>query len=68
MKSSTVRARLEPDLKEDAEMILEQLGLSTTEAIRIFFKQVQLQIQFSSKSFLHEPITRCRSLIIKTTN
>jgi DNA-damage-inducible protein J len=42
-KSTTVRARLEPDLKEDAEMILEQLGISTTEAIRIFFKQVQLQ-------------------------
>jgi DNA-damage-inducible protein J len=42
-KTSTVRARLEPDLKEDAEMILEQLGISTTEAIRIFFKQVQLQ-------------------------
>ena len=43
MKSTTVRARLEPVLKEEAEMILEQLGISTTEAIRIFFKQVQLQ-------------------------
>ncbi len=42
-KSATVRARLEPGLKEDAEMILEQLGISTTEAIRLFFKQVQLQ-------------------------
>ena len=42
-KSTTVRARLEPNLKKDAEVILEQLGISTTEAIRIFFKQVQLQ-------------------------
>ena len=42
-KSTTVRARLEPALKEEAELILEQLGISTTEAIRIFFKQVQLQ-------------------------
>ena len=42
-KSTTVRARLEPDLKAEAEMILEKLGISTTEAIRIFFKQVQLQ-------------------------
>ncbi|TVQ14786.1 MAG: type II toxin-antitoxin system RelB/DinJ family antitoxin [Balneolaceae bacterium] len=42
-KSTTVRARLEPDLKEEAELILEQLGISTAEAIRIFFKQVQLQ-------------------------
>lgn len=42
-KSTTVRARLEPELKEEAELILEQLGISTTEAIRIFFKQVKLQ-------------------------
>jgi DNA-damage-inducible protein J len=43
LKSTTVRARLEPDLKAETEEILEQLGLSTTEAIRIFFKQIQLQ-------------------------
>lgn len=42
-KTTTVRARLEPNLKEETELIFEQLGLSTTEAIRIFFKQVQLQ-------------------------
>lgn len=42
-KSTTVSARLEPDLKEEVELILEQLGISTAEAIRIFFKQIQLQ-------------------------
>ena len=42
-KSATVRARLEPELKEETERILNQLGLTTTEAIRLFFKQVQLQ-------------------------
>jgi len=42
-KTTTVRARIEPDLKEKTEYIFDQLGLSTTEAIRIFFKQVQLQ-------------------------
>jgi DNA-damage-inducible protein J len=42
-KSATVRARMEPGLKKEAERILDQLGLNTTEAIRIFFKQVQLQ-------------------------
>jgi len=42
-KTSTVRARLEPDLKRDAERIFDQLGINTTEAIRIFFKQVKLQ-------------------------
>lgn len=42
-KSATVRARLEPKLKEETELIFEELGINTTEAIRIFFKQVKLQ-------------------------
>lgn len=42
-KAATVRARVEPELKEKTEFIFDQLGISTTEAIRIFFKQVQLQ-------------------------
>lgn len=42
-KTAIVRARMEPELKQETERILEQLGLNTTEAIRIFFKQVNLQ-------------------------
>jgi DNA-damage-inducible protein J len=42
-KSTTVRARLEPKLKKETELILKELGINTTEAIRIFFKQVKLQ-------------------------
>jgi DNA-damage-inducible protein J len=42
-KAATVRARVEAELKEETELIFDQLGISTTEAIRIFFKQVQLQ-------------------------
>lgn len=41
-KSATVRARLEPALKKETERILDELGINTTEAIRIFFKQVKL--------------------------
>lgn len=39
-KSEFIRARIEPQLKHDAEEILEKLGLSQTEAIRIFYKQI----------------------------
>ena len=42
-KTTTVRARLEPGLKEETESIFEQLGLTTTDAIRLFFMQVKLQ-------------------------
>lgn len=42
MKTETVRARIEPDLKRDVEQVLDQLGLSTTDAIRIYFNQIRL--------------------------
>ena len=41
-KTATVRARIEPELKKNVENIFEQLGLSTTEAINLFYKQVEL--------------------------
>ncbi|PID73776.1 MAG: type II toxin-antitoxin system antitoxin, RelB/DinJ family [Desulfobacterales bacterium] len=42
-KTSTIRARMEPDLKGKAEHIFQQLGLTTTQAITLFYKQVELQ-------------------------
>jgi DNA-damage-inducible protein J len=43
MKSATVRARIEPQLKQDVEHLFQDLGLTTTEAINIFYKQVKLR-------------------------
>ena len=43
MKTETVRARVDPALKEESERILNGLGLSTTEAIRLFLYQVKLR-------------------------
>ena len=42
-KTSTIRARVEPDLKDKAEHIFKQLGLTTTQAITLFYKQVELK-------------------------
>jgi DNA-damage-inducible protein J len=42
-KTATVRARIEPDLKTDVESLFKELGLSTTEAINLFFRQVKLR-------------------------
>jgi addiction module RelB/DinJ family antitoxin len=43
VKEAVVRARVDQKLKKDSEEILRQLGLSTTEAIRMFFTQVTLR-------------------------
>ena len=42
-KTSTVRARIEPDLKDKAEHVFRKLGLTTTQAITLFYKQVELR-------------------------
>lgn len=40
LKESYVRARVDNRLKQDSELILQELGLTTTDAIRIFLHQV----------------------------
>ena len=42
MKEAVVRARIDASLKRDAEKVLQRIGLSTTEAIRMFLTQVKL--------------------------
>ena len=42
-KTSTVRARIEPDLKDKAEQVFRKLGLTSTQAITLFYKQVELR-------------------------
>lgn len=42
-KTSTISARIDPETKEKAERIFEDLGLSASQAITLFYKQVQLQ-------------------------
>jgi DNA-damage-inducible protein J len=38
-----VRARIEPELKKHAEKIFQNLGLSVTQAITLFYKQVEIR-------------------------
>jgi DNA-damage-inducible protein J len=42
-KSATVRARIDPDLKHNAEVILNQLGLTQTQFINMAFKQLEIK-------------------------
>lgn len=39
-KTVKVNARMDPDLKKHAEQVLDALGLSTADAIRVLFKQI----------------------------
>ena len=41
-KTRMIHARIDPKLKESAERVFSEIGISTTEAIRLFLKQVEL--------------------------
>ena len=42
-KAAVISARIDPDLKHQAEKIFKDLGLTTTQALTIFYKQVEFQ-------------------------
>ena len=42
-KSAMIRARTEPALKNEAEGIFRRLGMTCSEAINLFFRQVTLR-------------------------
>lgn len=48
-KSASVYARIDPVLKEQAETILSTLGIPTSNAIDMFFKQIVLKKDFPLK-------------------
>jgi DNA-damage-inducible protein J len=57
-KTTTVRARLEPRLKGRAETIFHRLGLNATQAITIFYKQVELRDGLPFDVVIPTPVTR----------
>jgi len=45
-KDDVVRARVNSQLKKDAEKVLAELGMSMGEAIRLFLTQISLRHEF----------------------
>ena len=41
-KTAMIRARTSPELKTEVQSILQELGLSTSEAINLFYSRVRL--------------------------
>jgi DNA-damage-inducible protein J len=42
MKTTVIHTRIDVDLKIGAENVLKQLGLSSSEAVRMFYRQIEL--------------------------
>lgn len=41
-KTATIAVRIEPEVKREVEKIFNEVGLSTAEAVNVFFRQVRL--------------------------
>lgn len=57
-KTANLYARIEPDVKEQAESILSALGIPASNAITMFYKQIILQrgLPFDVKIPIAKPI------------
>lgn len=58
-KTANLYARIEPDVKEKAENILNTLGIPASNAINMFYKQIILQrgLPFDVKIPLTKPVS-----------
>ena len=57
-KTASIYARIEPEIKEQAEMVLNKLGIPMSNAINIFLRQVVLQngLSFEVKITHNRPL------------
>ncbi len=58
-KTATVQARIEPELKNKAEGIFRDLGLTATQAVTMFYKQVEIRKGLPFNVALVDENTRC---------
>lgn len=67
-KTSNVSVRVDPQLKENVEQIFNELGLTSAQAITLFYRQVELQrgLPFSVK--LPKPNTETTQAINDAKN
>jgi len=57
-KNDVVRARINSQLKHNAEAVLEEMGMSMGEAIRLFLTQVSLRHEFPVELKVPNKITQ----------
>ncbi len=57
-KTAIVHARIDPRTKKKAEGVLRKLGMSPTEAIRLFYRQICLRSGIPFRVLIPNDLTR----------
>lgn len=68
MSNVTVQARVTPDLKQQAEAVFSEIGMSTAEAIRIFLKQAVNSGGLPFQPTAKQPNTETMAAILELEN
>jgi len=45
-KTATVHARIDPETKKQSELVLQTLGLTPTDAVRLLYRQIAIRNEF----------------------
>jgi DNA-damage-inducible protein J len=56
-KTAVISARVDPELKQSAEKVFQELGLTASQAITLFYKQVELERGLPFAVRLPNPVT-----------
>jgi len=68
MPNVTVRSLVSPELKQEAEAVFAEIGLTTAAAIRIFLKQVVNSGELPFRPTVKTPNTETQEAIIELEN
>jgi DNA-damage-inducible protein J len=56
-QTSVIHARIDPETKAATERVLDSIGLSPTEAIRLFYRQIAIRGEFPLELKVPNPLT-----------
>ncbi len=68
LKTQTIHARVSPELKNKAEYILNNLGMTVSQAITIFYRQIELHQGLPFDVSLHVPNRLTRETLEKSAH
>lgn len=62
-KNATLQIRVRSDLKEKVESVLNELGMTPSQAVTLFFNQIALKKEIPFRISLHEPNERTQEAL-----
>lgn len=66
MKNDTIQVRIDPEIKKEAELIINNMGFTLSSAIQLFLAQVIQKREIPFKITAHNPNWRTRAAFRET--